>query len=254
MATREQEFSETRRLLDYPEEQDPSPDLIVAGGIRQEQLMMNELNASARGWSVSSSPLQLTSIVGQAEYTLYSDDPTNTLAVTGFGKPLFVYRILADNTTIVPVALTDYQNEIANQSYDMVRVPGGLFPSAFGEKLAFFRTQAGVQKVRIYPIPDEARVYKIAYAVGAIDPSTFAWTDTPIMPEWSHLRSIRNALTLLSGAEWSGLDEQQNRMKRQDLKDGLVFQLQQQEPEYKAFLVNPQHESTISVVGAWYDE
>lgn len=250
MATREQELSEIRRLLNFPKPQSPSSDLIVAAQIRQEQFIMNRLNGSGRGWSPNT--IQLTADVDVAEYSLYSDDPTDTVALTNFGKALFVYRELDDNA-IVSVPFTDYGSELNVQSREFIYTPQSADSegNVLGEKIAFFNSP---RKARIYPIPEAARVYKIVYATGALDWSVFDWADEPILPEWSHYRCLRAAATLLRQSEWTGFTYDQNKEYRSEVKSDIMAEISEQKEEFEAYLNNPQHEPTISTVGAWYDE
>lgn len=252
MATREQEFSEVRRLLGFPKHQKPSSDLIVSALIRQEQFMMNRLNGSARGWSPNT--VQLTVAADTAEYPLYSNDPTNTLLLTGFGKALFAYREL-DNNQIVEVPFTDYTNELSNQSRDFVYTPLDANDALAmkGEHIAFFRSGAN-PKVRVYPVPDEARIYKIVYATGAIDWTTFDWDDVPFLPEWSHYRCLLAAATLIRLCEWSQLSHAQNKEYRAELREDITAESGIQEDEFRPYINNPQHEPTIGMIGAFWEE
>lgn len=251
MATREQEFSEVRRLLGFPKPQKPSSDLIVAALVREEQFMMNRLNGSGRGWSPNT--VQLTVEADTGEYSLYSNDPTNTLALSGFGKALFVYRELDDNA-IVPVPFTDYTSEIANQGRDFVYAPSAaenVTLGMIGEKIAFFGSP---RKARLYPVPEEARVYQIVYATGALDWSTFEWSDVPILPEWSHYRCLLAATKTIKLCEWSGYTPAQNKEYRAEMRADLAAECAIQEDEFRPYINNPQHEPTIGTIGAWYDE
>lgn len=249
MSTREYEYQSVRELLGEPKQQRPSSDLIVSGQIRTEQLFMNKLNGTARGWSPATATF--ASVAGTAEYSLYSNYPTNTIPLTGFGKALFIYRELS-STVIVPVDFTDYANELDNQSYAEVIAPTGPTtpPGTFGEKIAFFRN-GQYPKLRIYPVPEEARVYKIVYATGALDWASFAWTDVPLLPEWSQLRCIANALNLLAVSEWDGNKRQENKDYRNELRAVLEPQYKVWMDEFESYIINPQHEPTIGVVDGW---
>lgn len=252
MATRDQEFQEVRRLLGRPKEQRPGSDSIVSSLIRQEQFMMNLLNAANRGWTPNS--LALTVEEGTAEYDLYTDDPTNATPVTNWGKALYVFRELESNV-IIPVPSADYTNEIGHQGYDLVLTPGiaGEYPAYNIEKIAFYREDGVTPKARIYPVPAEEKVYNIIYATGALDWSTFLWSDVPAMPEWSHLRCIAAALSEIRHCEWSGLTPEQNKQQREEYRRDLKDEFSEQKPEFDAYIRNPQHESSIDTVNAWYE-
>ena len=251
MATIEQEFQEVRRLLNNPKEQKPSSDLLIAGLVRQMQFMMNRLNGSGRGWTSNSA--QVTVQADTAEYTLYADDPTNSTPLSQYGKTLFAYRELSGNV-IVPVPVTDYTNELSNQGYEEVIIPSvaNVYPGAAYEKLAFFRA-GGVPKMRVYPVPSDERVYKFIYATGALDWSAFTWSTEMEMPEWSFYKCLAVALFEIERCEWSGMDADANNAYRTRLGRSLETQLKVQEGEFNAYLNNPQHESTIDTIGAWYE-
>lgn len=252
MATREQEWQDVRRLLGHPKEQKPSNDLIIAGLIRTEQFMMNRLNGSGRGWSPNT--LDLTVEADTAEYLLYTDDPTNNNLVENWGKSLFVYRELDDNV-IVPVPRTDYNVELDHQGLDIIAWPGegGEYPSFSGEKVAFYRDSTGRPMARFYPVPAEERVYKIVYATGAVDWSAFEWSDVPPLPEWSNYRCIMTAIANVRHCEWDNLTPEQNERKRNEYRRDLADEFALQEPEFNAYIRNPQHEPSIAMVGGWWE-
>ena len=215
---------------------------------------MNQLGNSGRGWSVAE-PCQLTSIVDQDEYRLYSNDPTNTLALAGFGKALFVYRDLGNNT-ILPVKFTDYVNQLDNQGYDLVGVPvqagDRAMGGASGETLAFFRDADGNPKVRIYPTPEAATEYQIVYATGAVDWDDFEWSTDLHLPEWSHYRCMNVAMDIVDLAEWDGLDADGNRIKQDRRAKNLDRMIGEQREEFEDFIRNPQKGPSIGKVGTWY--
>lgn len=243
MPTREEEFSRVRELMDYPKYGRPSPHSIVSELIRQEQFQMNRLGNTRRPWSQGSTTV--TSVADTAEYTITPSD---------FGKPLFAYRALESNV-LLPVPFTDYTNEVGDQKYDFFIAPNesGLSPTFSGEKVAFFRTAAGVKKMRVYPVPETAGVvYTIVYASGWQDWSAFAISGVPIMPEWSDFRTIAVALFKLPSAEWEGLTKEENTQKRRELGISLQAQFALQEQEFASFVRNPTHEP-IGEVGYWHE-
>ena len=233
-------------MLGVPAEQKPSPDMIVSAMIRQEQQMLNRLNGSGRAWTQ-----ELTQVTTTANTAEYAVTPSGT---TTFGKALFVYREL-DDGSIMPVAFTDYTNEPHNQTYEFFVEPmqAGEFPYYSGEKVAFFRDAAGSVKMRIFPAPDDSgKVYKIAYASGRVDWSTFDWSDTPAMPEFADWRTLGAALFLLPYAEWEGHSRQENSARRGELRSSLQPQYEIQDSELRRYINNPQHEP-ISDIGAWWE-
>lgn len=242
MSTRSEEFQEVRRLLRRPKHQCPDADAIISQLLRREQSMLNRMNGSGKGWTVATATV--TSVVNTAEYAV------TPAAGASFGKALFVYRDLGDND-ILPVPHTDYSHELNNQAYDFWLTPTGSPEIYSGEKVAFFRDSAGV-KMRIYPIPEEARTYTIKYATGRIDHSLLAWANTPALPEWAHIRTLSAALFLLPNAEWEGLDFNENRLRRQEIAMVIQAELQQEEPGFNAYLRNPTHEPIVDS-GYWYE-
>lgn len=249
--TRDEEYREVRRLLDNPIEQRPSMDLIVSGLIRQEQFQTNKISNTGKPWTPESTTV--TSVVNTAEYTI---TPAN------FGKALFCYRDLGSNV-MLPVPFTDWATEIDNQSYDYrmsAWVSAGLTGNVRGEKIAFYRRKQTVANVvvqqarmRIYPIPIEAGlIYSVVYASGPLDWSTFEWTDTPALAEWSGLRTLKVAAFLLAQSEWKGLTRAENSEKRRDLMMTLKPQIDEQTEEFNVFVRNPSGGPNIDTMDSWY--
>lgn len=251
MPTRGQELQEVRRLLGHPIMGSPSPDLIVGQLLRQEQLMLNKLNGSGKGWAVATTTV--TTVDGTAEYTV---DPTAG-SMHGIGKPLFVYRDLG-NDDIMPIPLTDFSHELYHQRYEFWWLPWDADASPLYqlEKVAFFRTAntSGTAQLmmRVYPVPEDARTYTITYAAGAIDPSEIAVSDVPIMPEWSNVRTIEAALYLLPYAQWEGLSPADNAARRKEMMASLSSQMADYRDEFQGYLANPQHEP-IGDSGYWWE-
>lgn len=235
-------------MLGNPKDGAPSADQILAGLFREEQWMHNRINGGNAALGVDT--LTITTVVNQADYTINA-----TAGHAPFGKAWFLYRDVGNNV-IVPVPFTDYTNELNRQSYEFISVPiiANEVPGQTGEKIAFYRTAAGLIRARIFPIPEiVGRIYTVVYATGAIDPSVFDWTDVPILPEWSTLRCMRTALFQLGNAEWKGFTREENRIERQDRKGDLKMQIGEQEPEFNDWMKSPQNESSIQSVGAWFD-
>lgn len=246
MATREEEFREVRRLLGDPRENAPTPDMIVSQLIREEQKMLNDLGLTGKGWTVSSDTF--TTVADQAEYEL---------ATQGLGRVLFAYRDLG-NGVLRTVPFTDYQSEIDNQSYEYIVVPAtsGAAPEFSGEKLAFFRSgQGGVAMVRVFPVPEGGMadlVYTYVFARGALDWSSFTWSDTPILPEWSYYKTTRAAMFLVDRSEWEGFSRADNMDQRKMTGARLLGEFQLEDSKWEAYIRNPQLEPAGDS-GYWWE-
>lgn len=245
MPTREQEYSAVRRHLARPKEQAPSPDDIISGLIRQEQLMLNRLNNTGRPWTIDRA--EFTTSAGEAEYSILN------AGAGSFGKALYAYRIL-DSGQLMPVPFTDYLSEVNNQSYDFRVAPydSGIGATYAGEKLAFFRTSAGETKVRVYPVPTEAITFYVQCVTGALDATVLTMGDSPVLPEWSDYRTLAVALFELPKAEWEGYSMEQNIARRKELKANLETQLLIQTEQFEQFVRNPQIDQP-ETIGYWWE-
>lgn len=249
--SRASEFQEVRRLLGHPAPQAPAPDLIVAQLLRQEQLMLNKLNGTGKGWTVGTTTI--TTVAGTSEYAL----STAAGSAHGIGKPLFVYRDLGDGE-IMPIPTTDFSLELYHQSYEFRWFPwdAAEVPQYQTEKIAFFRTAdtAGVAQhmARIYPVPEDVRTYTITYAAGAVVDTEIALSDVPIMPEWANVRTLETALYLLPHAKWEGLSSPDNTAKRKEVMIALSAQVGDYREEFQGYIANPQHDP-VADSGYWYE-
>jgi hypothetical protein len=218
--------------------------MIVSQLIREEQKMLNDLGMTGKGWTTAVGTI--TTVANQAEYEITDD---------GFGKPLYVYRDLGNNV-LRPVPYTDYQAELDNQSYSFVIVPAtsGAQPQFSGEKIAFFHAgQGGVPFARLYPTPAvDGDVYTYAFARGAVDWESFTWQDTPILPEWSHLKTLRAAMFLIARTEWEGYSRQDNFQQRQQYATSMSQEHMIEDPKWDAYIRNPQAEGADDS-GYWWE-
>lgn len=247
MITLAQDAAEVRRLLGGPKQQKPSFDDIVSALIGAIQFMTNRANGTGKAWTDHS--VSVTSVADTAEYAL------TPAAGATFGRALFVYRDL-DNNVLVPVPFTDFTSELNDQRYQFWLAPieaGEIpVPMATGEKIAFWR-QGGLVRMRIFPIPEAARTYVIRYASGALDWSTFEWTDVPAFPEFSHLRQAIAARAVVARAEWEGYARPENKEYRAEIRGELERTIALEMAEFTPFLRNPQIGPAIAEVGYWWE-
>lgn len=211
--------------------------------------MLNRLAMAGPAWAVNSTTV--TTVADQAEYTI-----TPSGSLYGFGRPMMVYRDLGDNVYL-PVPFTDYQHELSDQGHEFWIAPQGTedFIGWASSKVAFLRTgdNPSVVKMRVYPTPEEAgTVFTVLYQPGYQDPAQMNVSNSPVMPEWSHLKCLWAAATLLDACEWAGKTDEQN--ERQAAKTGktIEIQLRQEEPRFDAFIRNPQNE-VVTDSGYWWE-
>lgn len=173
--------------------------------------MLNKISQVGQAWSVNTT--SFNTVVNQAEYVISSADSTHQI-----GKPLYAYRDLGSND-ILPVPFTDYSQELMDQKHEFWNAPFGSagWPNYNVDKIAFFRTSAGVMKARVYPIPTDVRTFYVTYAAGRRDWSQFAWSDVPILPEWSYFRQLKAAAFLLPDTEWSDILAGDYRVRRLEI-------------------------------------
>jgi hypothetical protein len=243
--TRTQEYEEVRRRLDYPLIQRPNGELIASELIATEQSMFNRLGAQgAKGWTKKSTTIATVS--GTSEYTVTPS------AGSKVGKVLFAFRDLGNNI-LLPIDFTDFGAQILDQKHSFFTAPvtSGVPNSSQGYKISLWRDGA-TQKVRIHPVPEEVMTITLVYAAGQIDWSTWAWADTPALPEWSFLRVLYTSVKLLSRTGWEDSPRAEWPARRAELRADLTMQIAQEEPRFEAYIRNPSGEN-ISDIEDWYN-
>lgn len=246
MATREEEYSRVRELLDYPIEQRPNPHQIFGELYRQEQLMLNEVNNRNVPFAINT--VDVTTIADQAEYSL-----TPGASKGAVGKPLFVSRTLT-NGEVIRIPFTDLVSAETVDPTIYPTVDDTLTYPYLNERLAFSRTgyQDQSQIVTVYPTPNEIRTYKITYGIGEVDRTQKTEAEEVLIPELSDFRCITVAKFLCVKAEWAGYQREDNRLRRGELMVTLDQQLLQALKDKEDYL-DSLHNDQIDEVGYWDD-
>lgn len=176
-----------RLLLDKPDPQNPSPDLLFTLLTHQVQHHLNQLQNSSAHWSVAQ--WSLITSTGNEDYLI---------AASNFGKPFFVES--ADLTDIsfvrreVPFVLL--QNK--DQFYRGVQQTQ-ISEAHTAQLISFYRSFEGWY-ARITPIPGGSKEYRVWYETAAI-PEPALGSQIGLSP-FQHLICVQTALAALPHCHW----------------------------------------------------
>lgn len=239
-ATRQQNLFAIRGLLDYPQPNSPSFDLLLRQEIAEERDLINETNNTGKPWAMN-----------EYQFIFTPGIDTYSINVSDFGKVLFCLR----NTTNpyipwLPVGV----NDVTQMQYGTLLsyFYGNGWTQSFAlsetiEKISFFRTGATnpIFQCRIQPMPQQSWTYRLFYLPGYIgddDPLETA----VLMSEHVELLRLRAAAALLPYAKWSD-DEAANTNRRKELMQSFEFQLTRREKNWADYRRNIDRPQTTTV-------
>lgn len=243
MTTRAVSISEVRSRLDDPYQQAPNLHKIVAGHLQFEQWMANKLNRTNRPWAVKT--WTFTSDPDTDTYTI----ETASVPILDFGKPLVIVKATGEaNYPFVQIPFDDYNQQeygIVPPNVSEVGIWGLISPAI--EKMSFYREGMinPTMKLKLNPVPQEAKTYTVSYMVGAIGVADGLEVNYGI-PEHAHLIEVMNALARLSQCKWYE-DPKMNRDKAMDLSKGLEYELGILMPEFNDYIRNLAHARPVEV-------
>lgn len=236
--SRIQNLFRVRDLLDSPLPNRPNFHQCFRQLISEEMDIVNATTNTGIAWATNT--FQLNYSPGQTSYDINVSD---------FGKVLYVVK--QTTNPYVPYIAVPF-DDVSEQQYGMIWNYYGSYGQAFAmaqtpERISFFRE--GVLnsqfKCTIQPQPQESAVYIITYLCGYIG------TNDPLeaatqMPEHAELVRLRAAVALLNYAEW-GDDKAENRVKRTDLMQGFMYQLERKEMLFRNYITSINSAKTVSV-------
>jgi len=188
---------------------------------------MNKLNLSTQSWAVNEYQLNYTP--GQDTYQINVSD---------FGRPLNVVRATGNALLpFIPVPF-DTINDLQYGTiwFDFWNTFGGIYPYPETlEHIAFYRSGANDQQFmcKIQPMPSQVQTYTISYVPGYFG-TDLALNSSPALPEHQELLRYRAAIGLLPYTQWSD-DKAADAMKKQELKDNFLYQLNRPDGKEELF-------------------
>ncbi len=241
MATRSENIWRTRDLLDNSYPNKPSFHQYLRQTLSEEQDIITMLNNTAQPWTVAEFTLNYRP--GLAYYDINVND---------MGKILYVVR-LTQNSYIpaIPVPFTDLANlqygTLWNTFYNCYNGLGSYFLSETIEQMAFYRTGAVNQQVRvqIQPQPVESCQYVISYLVGPISQDDPLET-TAALPEFATVIQLRAAMALLPYTQWTE-DRGQDLERKKELAAAFQYQLARKELQMKDYVRQLTHARMVDV-------
>ncbi len=226
--TRTENLFRIRDLLDTPNVQHPSFHQLFRQEISEECAILNATSNAQRPWAVSTYTLNFTP--GQQSYALN---------ILDLGKPILVTRVTySPYVTRVNVPFDDFAGQHYGTVFQSFNTLYGL-PWCIDdtpERMSFYRENVlnSSYRVTIQPQPQQSAVYEISYIPG------YLGMDDPLeaaiqLPEHADLLRLRAAIAQLNYAQWSDNTEA-DRVKRNDLKEGFLYQLSIREPLFAKYI------------------
>ncbi len=187
MPTLNENLTAIRLLLDKPDDQRPSMDLLFQLLGDQVQHHHNQLQNSSAQWSVAN--YTLTTSPGVEDYLVVAAD---------FGKPFFVYAEDATNNAFVRREIPFVMLHNIDQFYMGVRAPQ-LTDQHAVQFISFYRS-SGAWYARVTPIPASTKDYVVWYETAAVP--TLALGSTEGLSPFNHLIRVQTALAALPHCGW----------------------------------------------------
>jgi hypothetical protein len=235
-----------RALMDTPFPNAPDFHTIFQAELSEEANILNATNNTGVPWAVN--VYQLIYSPGQTKYEI---------GVTDFGKPYLVTRVVdGPYITRINVPFGDLNQQRYGAVWQGYANSGPWTIESTTEKMSFFRE--GVTDSQYYasiePAPQDTATYEITYVPGV------ASQDDPLssvtqLPEHAALVQLRTAVALLPYAKWYE-DEKENRIKRRELSEALIYQLNRPGGKEELF---KRYVSSIALpkpteIGDWLDD
>lgn len=221
-------YSNIRALLDFPDEQSPSPHQILNQMLTDEQKLNLKLTNTRQAWNLV--PATITTVKGQSEYPIASPLAGGN---TSAGKVYFVVRATGKpDSPYLPIAFDDYSE------LDYGKMPDNPNDNlSAGEKVSFYRTGFNDPQLRavIQPAPQGVLTYQISFYGGGFDKLYAAMNASGILAELTFYRDLQTAIALSPYAKW-GNDVNFNTMRRKELRDGLMYQFSGIEKDVEEYI------------------
>lgn len=175
------------------------------------QSFFNEIQATGRAWAIGDHPIVLTVASGQSEYLLPVGDE--------WGRPIDVYTTDPSNSSFIErqIEFTELADRLMD--WEAPRNSQGYLDSAghTAQRMMFYKKAfSNDTYVSVFPVPQTSSSYKILYSVGNWA-SDMSLDDSPLLTQHHALLTVKTAQDALPGSDW-WTDEQQNRLRRNELK------------------------------------
>lgn len=182
------------------------------------QSFFNEIQATGRAWAIGDQPIILTVASGQSDYLLPVGDE--------WGRPMDVFTIDPSNSSFIErqIEFTELADRLMD--WQAPRNAQTFIDSAghTAQRMMFYKKSfSNDQYVSVWPVPQTTSQYKILFSVGDWA-STMSLNDSPLLTQHHALLTVKTAQDALPGSSW-WTDEQQNRLRRNELKDSFASRL-----------------------------
>lgn len=195
------------------------------------QSFFNEIQATGRPWAIGDQPLTLTVASGQTDYILPVGNE--------FGRVMDVTTYDPSNPSHIERQIPFW--ELADQRGNW---PGPRNAQTYSfdslhsaQRMSFYRKQfSNDVYVSVWPVPQATVSYRVLWSVGDWA-SQMSLDDSPLLTQHHALLGIKTALDALPGSAWWE-SEEQNRLRRNELKESLSNRLPILMQQFKRFIQN----------------
>lgn len=220
--------------MGYPRVNAPPLHVIYGTLLRQIQFRYNQLTNSGAAFAYDTETI-----------TVAADTDTYTISSDNYGKALGLVTYSTDDGHVE--RSIDFF-EVQNLTFDWNQTNNAAAgywqldaTSTFSaERVAIYKdASTGATKLIFRPIPKAAATYVLMYSIGDWT-SDATLTSSPVLTQFAPMYELPTALFSLPNAKWDD-DEKVNQLKRENLKQSIMGELQMMGDSWTDFTSGMSH-------------